>query len=182
MRACVVAAGASAHNTRTRTCTRARRFESVNFLEFVKLLAPFRPHVPVDEKLALLFAVFDVDGDGVCVRGLACLRWLRWLLRKHCPHSSSLASGRLSHCHPSPPPTHPTHPHVAAGLVSRDDMTVMLRQLAGSTLTDDDVAALITKGFDAAGAPQGLNAAAFKAAVAGRDLASMEITVPSDLS
>jgi hypothetical protein len=60
-------------------------------------------------------------------------------------------------------------------------MHVMLRQLAGSTLTDDDLDALITKGFDGAGAPHGLNLAAFAAAMAGRDLSKMEVVVPTDL-
>jgi len=60
-------------------------------------------------------------------------------------------------------------------------MHVMLRQLAGSTLTDDDLDALITKGFDGAGAIHGLNLPAFKLAMTGRDLSSMEVVVPSDL-
>jgi hypothetical protein len=41
-----------------------RRFESVNFLEFVKLLAPFTARVSQEDKLNFLFTVFDVDGDG----------------------------------------------------------------------------------------------------------------------
>jgi Ca2+-binding EF-hand superfamily protein len=36
----------------------------VNFLEFVKLLAPFSGRVSVDDKLNFLFTVYDVDGDG----------------------------------------------------------------------------------------------------------------------
>lgn len=108
-------------------------------------------------------------------------------------------------------------------------MHVMLRQLAGSTLTDEDILHLITKarmphgglggawprarcallaaaslphaplitaaapptfsalapaaapqGFEGAGAPGGLSYAAFKAAMAGRDLSSMEVGIPSD--
>lgn len=108
-----------------------RLFESVNFLEFVKLLAPFTARVSVDDKLQFLFTVFDVDGDG---------------------------------------------------LMSRDDMHVMLRQLAGSTLTDDDINALIARGLEGAGAPHGLNLAAFKQAMTGRDLSSMEVVVPTDFS
>lgn len=107
-----------------------RLFESVNFLEFVKLLAPFTSRVSADDKINFLFAVFDVDGDG---------------------------------------------------LVSRDDMHAMLRQLAGSTLTDDDLDLLIVRALDGAGAPHGLNAAAFKAAMAGRDLTAMEVAVPTDV-
>jgi hypothetical protein len=40
-----------------------------------------------------------------------------------------------------PPPTTPTAP--TAGLIGREDMGIMLRQLAGASLTDDDLAALI---------------------------------------
>ncbi|GBF88100.1 calcineurin subunit B [Raphidocelis subcapitata] len=108
-----------------------RLFESVNFLEFVKLLAPFTARVSREDKLQFLFTVFDVDGDG---------------------------------------------------LVSPDDMHVMLRQLAGSTLTDDDIGALIARGLDGAGSPRGLTLQGFKAALAGRDLGAMEVVVPSDLS
>jgi hypothetical protein len=59
-------------------------------------------------------------------------------------------------------------------------MHVMLRQLAGSTLTDEDIDTLTTRGFEGAGAPHGLNLAAFKAAMAGRDLSSMEVAVATD--
>ncbi|KAI8472237.1 MAG: hypothetical protein J3K34DRAFT_414624 [Monoraphidium minutum] len=107
-----------------------RLFESVNFLEFVKLLAPFTPRASADDKLQLLFTVFDVDGDG---------------------------------------------------LVSRDDMHVMLRQLAGSTLSDDDIGTLTSRGLEGAGAPHGLGVAAFKAAMAGRDLGAMDLSVPTDV-
>ena len=59
-------------------------------------------------------------------------------------------------------------------------MQVMLRQLAGSTLTDDDINTLITRGFEGAGAPHGLGLAAFKAAMGGRDLGGMLVSVPTD--
>jgi len=53
------------------------RFESVNFLEFVKLLAPFTSRVSVDDKLNFLFTVFDVDGDGALLQGrVSCCWWL----------------------------------------------------------------------------------------------------------
>jgi serine/threonine-protein phosphatase 2B regulatory subunit len=81
---------------------------------------------------------------------------------------------------PGPPPTPPAPQ--TPGLVSRDDMQVMLRQLAGSTLTDGDLDLLIQRGFDGAGAPQGLTLSAFKAAMAGRDLSSMEVSVPTDIA
>jgi Ca2+-binding EF-hand superfamily protein len=41
-----------------------RLFEAVNYKEFVKLLAPFSPRAPRDEKVAAMFRVYDVDGDG----------------------------------------------------------------------------------------------------------------------
>jgi serine/threonine-protein phosphatase 2B regulatory subunit len=65
--------------------------------------------------------------------------------------------------------------------VSRDDLQLVLRQLAGSTLTDDDLQLLIERGFEGAGAPHGLSLAAFKAAMAGRDLSSMDVRVTTDL-
>jgi hypothetical protein len=48
-------------------------FESVNFLEFVKLLAPFSGRVSADDKLNFLFTVYDVDGDGGCRGGQDCM-------------------------------------------------------------------------------------------------------------
>jgi hypothetical protein len=61
-------------------------------------------------------------------------------------------------------------------------MHVMLRQLAGSTLSDDDIAALVARGLDGAASPRGLTLQGFKTALAGRDLSAMEVVVPSDLS
>jgi hypothetical protein len=59
-------------------------------------------------------------------------------------------------------------------------MQVMLRQLAGSTLSDDDTDRLVSRGFEGAGAPHGLSLAAFKQAMAGRDLSGMLVAVPTD--
>ncbi|KDD72766.1 hypothetical protein H632_c2924p0 [Helicosporidium sp. ATCC 50920] len=39
-------------------------FESINFRDFVRLLAPFSPKASEDDKLRLMFDVLDVDGDG----------------------------------------------------------------------------------------------------------------------
>lgn len=41
-----------------------RIFESVNFKEFVRLLAAFSSRAKRDDQLAFMFAVYDVDGDG----------------------------------------------------------------------------------------------------------------------
>lgn len=65
--------------------------------------------------------------------------------------------------------------------MSREDLHLMLRQLAGSSLSDDDVAALVSEALARAGSPGGLGPDAFRAALAGRDLAAMEVVVPTDL-
>eukprot|EP00798_Chlamydomonas_sp_ICE-L_P030183 gene30183-35168_t len=41
-----------------------RMYESVNFKEFVKLLSAFSSRASRDEKLEMMFHVYDVDGDG----------------------------------------------------------------------------------------------------------------------
>ena len=41
-----------------------RIYESINFKEFVKLLSAFSPRAGRDLKLATMFMVYDVDGDG----------------------------------------------------------------------------------------------------------------------
>jgi len=43
-----------------------RMFEAVNFKEFVRLLAAFSSRAERDDRLAFMFAVYDVDGDGGC--------------------------------------------------------------------------------------------------------------------
>lgn len=67
------------------------------------------------------------------------------------------------------------------GLVSYDDMQIMLRQLAGSSLTDDDIAALVRRALAEAGSPSGLSLQAFKDALAPQDLAGMVVSVPCEL-
>jgi Ca2+-binding EF-hand superfamily protein len=107
-----------------------RFLESVNFLEFARTLAPFSTRASRADRLRLLFAVYDVDGDG---------------------------------------------------LVSREDLQIMLRQLGGSTLSDDDVDALIAKAFAEAGVAAsrpGLDEAAFRAAMGDADLGGMVIDIP----
>lgn len=44
-------------------------FESVNFKEFVKLLSAFSERASNDDRLNLMFSVYDVDGDGECMHG-----------------------------------------------------------------------------------------------------------------
>ena len=41
-----------------------RIYESINFKEFVKLLSAFSSRASKDTKLAYMFLVYDVDGDG----------------------------------------------------------------------------------------------------------------------
>eukprot|EP00887_Chlorella_sp_A99_P001374 scaffold8.g1374.t1 len=38
--------------------------ESINFKEFVLMLAPYSRHATKEDKLRHMFAIFDVDGDG----------------------------------------------------------------------------------------------------------------------
>jgi serine/threonine-protein phosphatase 2B regulatory subunit len=38
--------------------------ECPNFTTFVKMVAPFSPRASRDDKLAFMFTVYDVDGDG----------------------------------------------------------------------------------------------------------------------
>lgn len=43
-----------------------RLFESVNFLDFARLLAAFSDRCSYEEKVRFIFKVYDVDGDGEC--------------------------------------------------------------------------------------------------------------------
>ncbi|WIA16114.1 hypothetical protein OEZ86_007621 [Tetradesmus obliquus] len=107
-----------------------RSFESVNFVDFARLLAAFSDRASYEEKVRFIFRVYDVDGDG---------------------------------------------------LVTHDDMQIMLRQLAGSSLSDDDIAWVVRKALQEAGSPQGLSLEAFKATLHAEDLAGMTVTVPTEL-
>lgn len=59
-------------------CHQVRKFESVNFLDFVQLLAAFSDRAPYEEKVKFVFRAYDVDGDGACahahMRACACAR------------------------------------------------------------------------------------------------------------
>jgi serine/threonine-protein phosphatase 2B regulatory subunit len=68
------------------------------------------------------------------------------------------------------------------GVVSRDDLEIMVRQLAGSTLSDDDVKELVTAALAEAGSnSKGLSLQAFKAALKDQDLRGMVVDIPTEL-
>ena len=189
-----------------------RQFESVNFLDFARLLAAFSDRASHEEKVRLIFKVYDVDGDGaaqtilgiMAVADAACAR----TIIVHAPRSlqaSMLAMPRRHLCHShtnlrltadalchmlARKHTH-THRHTATtarachatGIVSADDLAIMLRQLAGSSLTDDAISALVSRALAEAGGPagSGLTLADFKAALPNGDLEGMRVTVPTEL-
>jgi serine/threonine-protein phosphatase 2B regulatory subunit len=85
---------------------------------------------------------------------------------------------------PNPPPPHLTYTlllHTCAGLVTFDDMQIMLRQLAGSTLSDEDINTLVRRALTEAGSPQGLTLQAFKQTLPATELAGMVVEVPTEL-
>lgn len=69
----------------------------------------------------------------------------------------------------------------AAGVVTYDDMQIMLRQLAGSSLSDDDIACLVRKALQEAGSPEGLSLQAFQKTLNAQDLVGMTVQVPTEL-
>lgn len=107
-----------------------RVFESVNFKDFVSLLAAFSTRAAVDDKVHLIFTMYDSDGDGV---------------------------------------------------VSADDMELMLRQLAGSTLSDGEVRILVSMALKQAGAEKGLTREQFSAALTNTDLGAMCVSVDASM-
>ncbi len=116
-----------------------RLFESVNFKEFVRLLAPFSARASREAKLDAMFTVWDVDGDG----GWAALA-PGALSLKHLPAVVLLAwtgSDWQWHC----------CLRCAAGLINREDLALMLRQLAGSGLSEEELSALIDNVMEQAG-------------------------------
>lgn len=66
------------------------------------------------------------------------------------------------------------------GVVSREDMSVVLRQLGGAGLADAAVHELIDRAFGEAGVSDGLRPADFAAALKDQDLSGMVVTVPSE--
>lgn len=84
-------------------------------MEFVKMLAPYSPKATRDDKIRHLFAIWDVDGDGI---------------------------------------------------VSKEDMALIVRQSAGMSLTDAEVTVLLQRVLDKAGASdRGLDIIQFAAAL-----------------
>lgn len=68
------------------------------------------------------------------------------------------------------------------GVVSREDMSVVLRQLGGAGLADAGVQELIDRAFGEAGVKgEGLRPGDFAAALKDQDLSGMVVTVPSEL-
>lgn len=70
---------------------------------------------------------------------------------------------------------------VAAGVVTFDDMQIMLRQLAGSTVSDEDINTLVKRALAEANAPQGLTLQKFKETLSAQELAGMVVEVPTEL-
>lgn len=90
-------------------------------------------------------------------------------------HDTQHASRRSMTCHP-------TTAAAAVGVVSRDDMQIMLRQLAGSSLSDDDISALISKAFEEAHCNHvGLKLQDFTEALKDQELGGMVVEVPTEL-
>lgn len=69
----------------------------------------------------------------------------------------------------------------ATGVVTFDDMQIMLRQLAGSTLSDDEINTLVRRALAEAKAPQGLTLEAFKSTLSAQELSGMVVEVPTEL-
>eukprot|EP00775_Hariotina_reticulata_P005948 gene5948-6187_t len=67
------------------------------------------------------------------------------------------------------------------GLVTYDDMQIMLRQLAGSSISDDDINALVRRALQEAGSPEGLSLKDFRSVLTPHDLVGMVVEVPTEL-
>eukprot|EP00884_Botryococcus_braunii_P015538 jgi/Botrbrau1/2668/Bobra.0203s0015.1 len=77
-------------------------FEDMNFKEFVRVLAPFSKRATKEDRVAFIFRIYDVDGDGI---------------------------------------------------VSADDLELMVRMLAGKSLSEELVKAIVTKALSEASNP-----------------------------
>lgn len=104
-------------------------FENVNFEDFVKLIAVFTDKASKEEKLRVMFSIWDVDGDK---------------------------------------------------RVSRDDLAIVLRQRAGSSLTGGELQSLIDKVLEGAGVGPGgaLSFEEFCAVFQGSSLEAMQTESP----
>ena len=67
-----------------------------------------------------------------------------------------------------------------AGVISSDDMQLMLRQLGGSSLSDEEVASLVERTLREAGGPRGLDLSAYKQALGAADLSHMVLEIPGE--
>eukprot|EP00955_Chlamydomonas_euryale_P103888 365530-Chlamydomonas_euryale.AAC.25 len=70
-----------------------------------------------------------------------------------------------------------------AGMVSREDLQIMLKQLAGSSMSEDELKDVIDTVLHKACGPNprdGIDLAAFKKALLTASLSSMAVQVPSD--
>ncbi|KAK9812249.1 hypothetical protein WJX73_007233 [Symbiochloris irregularis] len=106
-----------------------RMFETVNFKDFVGILAAFSKRASRDDRVRFIFTVFDMDGDG----------------------------------------------HVGA-----EDLDLMLRQLAGQSLSEEDISTVVKKALQEASTPAaGLSYDDFKKLLQGSQLL-MQVEVPSD--
>lgn len=103
-------------------------YDGINFRAFVKMLAPYSPKASREDKVRHLFAIWDVDGDGV---------------------------------------------------VSKEDMELLVRQTGGSALGDDEVERLVARVFEKAGvgADKGLLLPEFRAALEGAQV-GLHVEVP----
>jgi len=63
---CLASAAAAAAAAAAGWCGQVRKFESVNFMDFAKLLAAFSDRADYEEKVKFIFRAYDVDGDGEC--------------------------------------------------------------------------------------------------------------------
>jgi len=67
------------------------------------------------------------------------------------------------------------------GLVSADDLELMLRQLAGSSLSDGDIKALVSRAMQQAGVEQGLTREHFGDSLRNADLGAMYVSIDSSM-
>ena len=99
--------------------------------DFVGLLSAFSTRSIHEDKLRFMFAVYDIDGDGV---------------------------------------------------ISRDDMELMLRQLAGTSPSEEDLSQIVSRTFQDAGAgPSGMTFEQFARVLQDADLSSMTVEVANTL-
>ena len=113
-------------------------FESINFREFLGLLAPFSPAASRDDKLRFMFNVYDVDGGWMqglrgAVGGLVCARLVPGLEGQAGPPAGMQAGGRagslLEHATALPAylPSHPIPPCFAPPLPPFSQATALCR-------------------------------------------------------